>query len=77
MTGRSTVENRIAGVAHSSIPNIDHKHPRVPPVVYLRLEVRDEAGNLAIHERKEPIAIDQLRPSAKIREVRPVAKSGK
>jgi hypothetical protein len=49
---------------------------RVPPLIYLRLEVRDEAGNLAICERKEPIALDQLRPSAKIREVRPVAKSG-
>jgi hypothetical protein len=49
---------------------------RVPPLIYLRLEVRDEAGNLAIHERKEPIALDQLRPTAKIREVRPVAKSG-
>lgn len=49
---------------------------RVPPLVYLRLEVRDEAGNLAICERKEAVALDQLRPSAKIREVRPVAKTG-
>ncbi len=49
---------------------------RVPPLIYLRLEVRDEAGNLAIQERSEPVALDQLRPSAKIRDVRPVAKSG-
>jgi len=50
---------------------------RVPPLIYLRLEVRDEAGNLSIDDRKAPIALDQVRPTAKIREVRPVAKSGK
>jgi hypothetical protein len=49
---------------------------RVPPLIYLRLEVRDEAGNLSIDDRKAPIALDQVRPSAKIREVRPVAKGG-
>ena len=49
---------------------------RVPPLIYLRLEVRDEAGNLSVDQRKEPLALDQLRPTAKIREVRPVAKSG-
>ncbi|MGA2060023.1 MAG: hypothetical protein ABSG67_06045 [Thermoguttaceae bacterium] len=48
---------------------------RVPPLIYLRLEVRDEAGNLSIDDRKAPIALDQVRPTAKIREVRPVAKS--
>jgi len=50
---------------------------RVPPLIYLRLEVRDEAVNLALCERKEPVALDQQRPSAKIREVRPVATTGK
>jgi hypothetical protein len=49
---------------------------RVPPLIYLRLEVRDEAGNLSIDDRKPAIALDQVRPTAKIREVRPVAKSG-
>jgi hypothetical protein len=49
---------------------------RTPPLIYLRLEVRDEAGNLSIDQRKEPIALDQTRPTAKIREVRPVANSG-
>ena len=48
---------------------------RVPPLIYLRLEVRDEAGNLSIDQRKEPLALDQTRPTAKIREVRPVAKN--
>ena len=41
---------------------------RVPPLIYLRLEVRDEAGNLSIDDRKAPIALDQVRPTAKIRE---------
>jgi hypothetical protein len=49
---------------------------RTPPLIYLRLEVRDEAGNLSVFDRKEPLALDQTRPTAKIREVRPVAKSG-
>jgi hypothetical protein len=49
---------------------------RVPPLIYLRLEVRDEAGNLSIDDCKAPIALDQVRPTAKIREVRPVAKTG-
>lgn len=47
----------------------------VPPLIYIRLEARDEAGNLAVYDRKEPVALDQKRPSAKIREVRPVAKT--
>jgi hypothetical protein len=50
---------------------------RVPPLIYLRMEVRDEAGNLTIQEYAQPIALDQLRPSVKIREVRPAAKTGK
>jgi hypothetical protein len=50
---------------------------RAPALIYLRLEVRDEAGNLAVQDSKDPLALDQLRPSVKIREVRPVSKSGK
>jgi hypothetical protein len=49
---------------------------RTPPLVYLRLEVRDEAGNLTVSESLDPVALDQSRPSAKIRDVRPVANSG-
>jgi hypothetical protein len=44
---------------------------RVPSRVYLRLEVRDEAGNLGIFETREPVSLDQLRPSVRIRQVRP------
>jgi len=52
---------------------IDH---RTPSSVYLRLEVRDEAGNLGVHETAEPVAIDQSRPTVRIREVRPVRRTG-
>ncbi|MCR4412377.1 MAG: hypothetical protein NUV77_08135 [Thermoguttaceae bacterium] len=44
---------------------------RVPSRVYLRLEVRDEAGNLGIFETREPVSLDQLRPTVRIRQVRP------
>ena len=45
---------------------------RTPPRIYLRLEVRDEAGNIGVHETAEPVVIDQSHPTARIREVRPV-----
>ncbi len=44
---------------------------RVPTKIYLRLEVRDEAGNLGIFETREPISLDQFRPTVRIRQVRP------
>lgn len=43
---------------------------QVPTKVYLRLEVRDAAGNLGIFESREPVSLDPLRPSVRIREVR-------
>ena len=48
---------------------IDH---RTPPRFYLRLEVRDEAGNVGVHEMVEPSTIDQSRPRIRIRDIRPV-----
>lgn len=45
---------------------------RMPPQLFLRLEVRDEAGNVAVHETAEALVIDQSRPKARIRSVRPV-----
>jgi hypothetical protein len=45
---------------------------RTPPQIYLKLEVRDEAGNLGVHELAEPVIIDQSHPTVKIRDVRPV-----
>ena len=48
---------------------------RTPPTLFLRLEVRDEAGNAAVHETTEPVAIDQSHPTARIRSVRPVSQA--
>ncbi len=45
---------------------------RTPPQIYLRLEVRDEAGNVGVHELSESVSIDQSRPTARIRDVRPL-----
>jgi hypothetical protein len=45
---------------------------RTPAKVYLRLEVRDEAGNVATHETSSPILIDQSHPTVRIRSVHPV-----
>ncbi len=45
---------------------------RVPEHIYLRLEVRDEAGNVAAVEAPEAISMDHLRPTVRIRDVRPL-----
>lgn len=49
---------------------VDH---RVPESIYLRLEVRDEAGNLAVHQLDRPIANDGLVPRGRIRGIQPPA----
>jgi hypothetical protein len=51
---------------------IDH---RVPQRVYLRLEVRDEAGNVGMFETPEPVSIDHAIPSARIRDVYPLGQT--
>ncbi len=43
-----------------------------PEQVYLRLEVVDFAGNLRIVESREPALLDRLRPTGKIRQIRPL-----
>jgi hypothetical protein len=45
---------------------------RVPAEIYLRLEVRDEAGNVAVHELERPIPNDGLVPQGTIRGLKPV-----
>jgi hypothetical protein len=45
---------------------------RIPPRVYLRLEVRDLAGNVGVHETGETVAVDASCPTVHIRGVRPV-----
>ena len=46
---------------------------RVPLRVFLRLEVRDQAGNTATAISREPVSLEHLRPRSKILNVRPVA----
>jgi len=41
--------------------------PRSPRLIYLRLEVRDEAGNVAVDQLTEPIKIEGLQPKGRIR----------
>ena len=46
---------------------------RVPDRVYLRLEIRDEAGNVQAVDSGEPLALDRVRPQGHLRGVRPGA----
>jgi hypothetical protein len=43
----------------------------IPPLVYLRLEVADEAGNHTFYDHPQPIPLDRSRPTGQIRNVRP------
>lgn len=49
---------------------------RTPARFYLRLEVRDAAGNIGAHETAEPVEIDRSRPTVRIRGVRPAGRNG-
>ncbi|MEX2141586.1 MAG: Ig-like domain repeat protein [Pirellulales bacterium] len=46
-----------------------------PERVYLRLEVRDEAGNVAGFEASEPVLLQRVLPQGRLRDVRPVGES--
>ena len=48
---------------------------RVPERVYLRIEFRDEAGNIGVYETPQPIPLDRQRPQGHIRGVRPINRS--
>jgi hypothetical protein len=45
---------------------------RVPPRVFLRIEVRDEAGNTGSHVLADAVTLDRNRPQGKIRGVRAI-----
>lgn len=49
--------------------------PQLPDRVYLRLEVRDAAGNTAVDQLKEPVELEGLAPKARIRGVLPLRDS--
>jgi len=46
--------------------------PRLPDRVYLRLELRDAAGNTAVDSLKEPVELEGLAPKARIRSILPL-----
>lgn len=48
---------------------------RIPDRIFIRLEVRDEAGNVAAAESREPITIDRIRPQGRILDVRPIGEA--
>src|SRR5262245_9304532 len=45
--------------------------PRSPRQIFLRLEVRDDAGNVAIDQLTEPIRVEGLEPKGQIRGFKP------
>ena len=45
---------------------------QTPERLYLRLEVRDEAGNIGVSESIEPLSLERTNPAVKLRNVRPV-----
>lgn len=63
-------------VIASALPNngeyVWPADPQLPASVYLRLEARDEAGNVTVDQLKEPVYIDGLAPKARIRGVQPL-----
>lgn len=48
---------------------------RVPQRVYLRLEVRDEAGNVGTFETAKSVPLDRFRPTVQIRDIHPLGQS--
>jgi hypothetical protein len=50
--------------------------PRSPRQLYLRLEVRDDAGNMTIDQLVEPIQVEGLAPKGRIRGFSPAAETG-
>ena len=47
----------------------------VPDSFYLRLEVRDQAGNVAVDQTLQPVTLSRPQPTGHLRGVRPVEDS--
>jgi hypothetical protein len=62
----------------SGLPNTGQHYwrvdARIPDKFYLRLEVRDEAGNVTTHQLSEPITSAGLVPQGRIQGLEPIAK---
>jgi hypothetical protein len=60
----------------SSLPNTGQyawpADPQLPTEVYLRIEARDQAGNVGMQQLSDPIRVDGLVPKARIRGVLPI-----
>jgi hypothetical protein len=65
------IASGLENISRYSWPIDEH----TPARIYLRIEVRDEAGNLAIYETPGPVTIDQSQPSVHIRDVRSLGQS--
>jgi hypothetical protein len=50
--------------------------PRTPRQLYLRLEVRDDAGNVAVDQTAEPVSLEGLSPKGRIRAITPAPLPG-
>jgi hypothetical protein len=65
----------------SGIPNTGQYfwpvEARIPEKIYLRIEVRDEAGNVGAYQVTEPVNTSGLVPQAHIRGLRPAAAAAK
>jgi hypothetical protein len=48
---------------------------RVPDRFFLRLEARDQAGNVELHQSPEPVILLRAAPAGRIREVRPTTET--
>ncbi len=64
----TTIDNGIRNTGeYAWKPNVD-----VPDRVYLRLEVRDDAGNVQVHQLNRPIDVSGLLPRGHIRGLKPI-----
>jgi hypothetical protein len=48
-----------------------------PEQIYLRLEARDEAGNISAFDAAQPVVLQRMVPQGRLRDVRPVGESAR
>lgn len=65
----------ISGQIENSGNFVWNADPILTPKIYLRIEARDLAGNVETVESRQPVVIDQSRPTAKIIDVESPAES--
>ncbi len=50
-------------------------NPSLPQQIFLRLEIRDAAGNMGIYESTDPTALDLINPGAQLRDLKPMSRA--